>query len=66
MLGRVNVPKLAKEHHCTHSTLSTVVPAHARYVLASQPEHGKAFKNTSKVISELSVLLWCMLLQRKS
>ena len=30
-----DMPKLTKEHHCTHSTLNTVVPAHARYVLAS-------------------------------
>lgn len=57
MLGSVDMPKLTKEYHCTHSTVNMVVSAHARYVLASQPEHGEAFKNMSKVISELSVAM---------
>lgn len=35
------------EHNCVHTR--------TRYTLASQPEHSSAFKNMSKVISEVVV-----------
>lgn len=49
------MPILTKEHLCTHSIVNTTVFTRARYMLPSWSEHGNAFKNMSKVISELTV-----------
>lgn len=61
------MPTLTKEHHWTYSIANTSVFTHACYAHAPQPKHGNALKKCVKSYFRThSMLLWCMLLQRKS